>query len=182
MDPKGVLPRHRTSLPSSKTRPARSIVLLTTFICCSLCLWVTQLNYAAPKSVKIPLHASEILDKCRLLNVKPGPPSDFYQRVASDRFVQGTKPTLITVRVHAHSRRPHSHAVGRMRVFGRAESKVLKSSQEISFWIVASSKVSVRSTSNFLKHWEISRLLMRVGLGSLLGAAPSESETRSMEG
>ncbi|EMD37398.1 hypothetical protein CERSUDRAFT_114069 [Gelatoporia subvermispora B] len=43
----------------------------------------------------IPLHAAEILDKCQLLDVKPGPPPDFNLRTQSDRFVPGTKPTLI---------------------------------------------------------------------------------------
>ncbi|OCH88874.1 carbohydrate esterase family 9 protein [Obba rivulosa] len=42
-----------------------------------------------------PLHATEILDKCRLLDVKPGPPPDFNLRKESDRFVPGTRPTLI---------------------------------------------------------------------------------------
>lgn len=48
-------------------------------------------------TVTVPLHASEILDKCRLLNVKPGPPEDFNLREYSDRFVPGTKATLIKV-------------------------------------------------------------------------------------
>ncbi|KAI0690094.1 carbohydrate esterase family 9 protein [Cytidiella melzeri] len=43
----------------------------------------------------MPLHASEILDKCQQLSIKPGPPEDFNQRKQSDRFVPGTKTTLI---------------------------------------------------------------------------------------
>ena len=46
---------------------------------------------------KLPLHAEDILDKCRLLDVPPGPPPDFHARRRSDRFVPGTKPTLIQV-------------------------------------------------------------------------------------
>lgn len=46
---------------------------------------------------KLPLHAEDILDKCRLLDVPPGPPLDFHARRRSDRFVPGTKPTLIQV-------------------------------------------------------------------------------------
>ena len=44
---------------------------------------------------QVPLHATEIQARCRALNVKPGPPSDFYDRTASDRFVKGTKPVWI---------------------------------------------------------------------------------------
>lgn len=47
------------------------------------------------KVVNLPLHASEILDKCRLLDTLPGPPPDFNSRTESDRYVPGTKPTLI---------------------------------------------------------------------------------------
>ncbi|OBZ68120.1 hypothetical protein A0H81_11871 [Grifola frondosa] len=43
----------------------------------------------------VPLHAAEVLDKCRLLDVKAGPPPDFNQRTQSDRFIPGTLPTLI---------------------------------------------------------------------------------------
>ncbi|KAI0746214.1 carbohydrate esterase family 9 protein [Daedaleopsis nitida] len=51
--------------------------------------------FAISGVVNAPLHAPEILDKCQLLQVPPGPPPDFYTRRLSDRFVGGTKPTLI---------------------------------------------------------------------------------------
>ncbi|EIM86583.1 composite domain of metallo-dependent hydrolase [Stereum hirsutum FP-91666 SS1] len=44
---------------------------------------------------RLPLHAQHILNKCSTLNAKPAPPPDFYERGQSDRFVRGTKPTLI---------------------------------------------------------------------------------------
>ncbi|KAL1938740.1 hypothetical protein VTO73DRAFT_11343 [Trametes versicolor] len=50
---------------------------------------------AARKTVNVPLRAQEYLDKCALLEVKPGPPPDFSTRTQSDRFVPGTKATLI---------------------------------------------------------------------------------------
>ena len=56
-----------------------------------------QSQLATSTTVKVPAHAEEILDKCRLLNVKPGPPEDFSLREYSDRFVSGTKTTLIKV-------------------------------------------------------------------------------------
>lgn len=42
-----------------------------------------------------PIHASETLQKCRRLHAKPGPPPDFGLRQQSDRFVFGTRPTLL---------------------------------------------------------------------------------------
>ncbi|RDX49485.1 composite domain of metallo-dependent hydrolase [Lentinus brumalis] len=51
---------------------------------------------SAPENVQVPLRAPEWLDKCHLLNAKPGPPPDFNTRTQSDRFAPGTKPTLIT--------------------------------------------------------------------------------------
>lgn len=42
-------------------------------------------------SSQVPLHAAEIQARCRALNTKPGPPSDFFDRTVSDRFVEGTK-------------------------------------------------------------------------------------------
>jgi len=44
---------------------------------------------------QVPFHAAEIQARCRALNTKPGPPSDFYNRTVSDRFVEGTKRVWI---------------------------------------------------------------------------------------
>ncbi len=48
------------------------------------------------------------MEKCRSLNIIPGPPSNFHSRSESDRFVTDTRPTLIknatiwTGRVYGH--------------------------------------------------------------------------------
>ena len=55
-------------------------------------LW---LGWQNATSYKVPLNASSILEKCRLLHVKPRVPHDFHRRTQSDRFVPGTAPTLI---------------------------------------------------------------------------------------
>ncbi|OSC98900.1 carbohydrate esterase family 9 protein [Trametes coccinea BRFM310] len=47
------------------------------------------------RGVKVPLRAQEFLDKCSLLEVKAGPPPDFHKRTENDRFVVGSKATLI---------------------------------------------------------------------------------------
>lgn len=65
-----------------------------------LCLWGVYL--AASRTVfvhddftALPAHAQEALHQCKMLNVKPGPPDDFFLRSRSDRFVEGTSPTLL---------------------------------------------------------------------------------------
>src|ERR1700734_501168 len=46
-------------------------------------------------SSTIPIHASSTLHRCRHLHTKPGPPPDFNLREESDRFVPGTRATLL---------------------------------------------------------------------------------------
>jgi hypothetical protein len=42
----------------------------------------------------VPFDAAEIIDKCNALTALPAPPTNFHQRLHSDRFVPGTPPTL----------------------------------------------------------------------------------------
>jgi hypothetical protein len=42
-----------------------------------------------------PLHAEQILTRCAPLKISAGPPAGFHDRTQSDRFVRGTKPTLL---------------------------------------------------------------------------------------
>ncbi|KAF9268942.1 carbohydrate esterase family 9 protein [Marasmius fiardii PR-910] len=60
------------------------------------------LNQLAPRRRGItssPVHSQRdihrILEQCRSLKTQAGPPTDFHSRSESDRFVRGTKPTLI---------------------------------------------------------------------------------------
>ncbi|KAF9029564.1 composite domain of metallo-dependent hydrolase [Hymenopellis radicata] len=46
-------------------------------------------------STRVPLHAAETLQKCRQLDMTPGPPPEFWSRTESDRFVEGTRPVYI---------------------------------------------------------------------------------------
>ena len=46
-------------------------------------------------SSSIPIHAKNTLARCRALNTAPGPSSHFYSRASSDRYVPGTRATLI---------------------------------------------------------------------------------------
>ncbi|KAJ3740867.1 hypothetical protein DFH05DRAFT_1528666 [Lentinula detonsa] len=54
-----------------------------------------QASTAKYAFAKVPIDADQIIQKCANLDVIPGPPSDFYARKESDRYVPGTKPTLI---------------------------------------------------------------------------------------
>jgi hypothetical protein len=42
----------------------------------------------------VPFDAAEIIDRCNALKALPAPPRNFHQRSHSDRFVDGTPPTL----------------------------------------------------------------------------------------
>ena len=83
---------------------------------------------------KLPLHAEDILDKCRLLDVPPGPPPDFHARPRSDRFVPGTKPTLIQVGENGTLHRIRStHIACRMPVYGLEDATGSKLSMDRTF-------------------------------------------------
>lgn len=59
-------------------------------------IWSTsRYSLMAKDSVKLPIHAEETLQKCSMLHVQPGPPPDFARRTQSDRFVDGTRATLL---------------------------------------------------------------------------------------
>lgn len=77
-------------------RRASSLLIIAVFLLFNLCYHVTYFSTNGSKPVvKVPHHAATSLAKCRALHVKPGPPSDFYDRNVSDRFVFGSKPLLI---------------------------------------------------------------------------------------
>jgi len=48
-----------------------------------------------PRTSTIPIHAPKTLQKCRHLHTKPSPPPDFNLRKQSDRYVPGTRATLL---------------------------------------------------------------------------------------
>ncbi|KAG8730747.1 hypothetical protein FRC11_005897, partial [Ceratobasidium sp. 423] len=48
-----------------------------------------------PKSRPLPPHALESLSKCKSLDLKPGPPKNFWSRTESERWEPDTPPTLI---------------------------------------------------------------------------------------
>ncbi|RPD56488.1 composite domain of metallo-dependent hydrolase [Lentinus tigrinus ALCF2SS1-7] len=87
-------PLQRLVLRSRGFRPLLSIVLLLAAFQACYVIYSYPANQGNT-GIRVPLHAEDILEKCRLLEVPPGPPPEFLARQRSDRFVPGTRPTLI---------------------------------------------------------------------------------------
>ncbi|RPD74182.1 hypothetical protein L226DRAFT_535646 [Lentinus tigrinus ALCF2SS1-7] len=84
--------------PRCKSNRRRTLlglfVLLATASTLYLGSGVLQVE-SSDRTVVVPLDAQSILTKCRSLQVKPGPPADFYSRKQSDRYQAGTDAVLI---------------------------------------------------------------------------------------
>ena len=94
-------PRRRTdSLPLS-----RKLCYFWSFIALLVIFQGYQLFFSISVTISPaePLDKTGILDKCSLLNTKPGPPPNFHARTQSDRFVAGTKSTLIKVTLYFYA-------------------------------------------------------------------------------
>ncbi|OCH94314.1 hypothetical protein OBBRIDRAFT_823596 [Obba rivulosa] len=87
--------------PTSRSSPLKPLLV-------SLCAVVASVTVVASTaflhwpagepSVRIqhvPISSQQILSQCAALRAKPEPPEDFLARESSDRFQNGTKPTLI---------------------------------------------------------------------------------------
>ncbi|KAI5115486.1 hypothetical protein M0805_007780 [Coniferiporia weirii] len=88
-------PSRRALRAATRTRYRRTVFGL---IVVSLALYLLGENALLRWSHSSSLshaYAPDVISRCRALDVKPAPPEDFYERKASDRFVLGTKPTLI---------------------------------------------------------------------------------------
>ncbi|KAF8897044.1 carbohydrate esterase family 9 protein [Gymnopilus junonius] len=93
--PKGGEMGHH-SIPSRPKMNHLRIILGSSLV--FLILLTTQYSTTNPllaRRVSDPLRAAETVARCRQLALKAGPPPDFHDRTASDRFEQGTRPTLI---------------------------------------------------------------------------------------
>lgn len=90
------LPYYCPNAPPKRARPFLRFPLFaavaTVF---SLGVLNVTFEWQDTKLAKLPVNAAEILQKCSLLDAQPGPPHDFHLRTQSDRFQEGTHPTLI---------------------------------------------------------------------------------------
>lgn len=94
------LPTYVTQLGVVERPQGRRNRLARVLILCSVAvvvwLWsASRYTFVAKDPVRLPLHAEETLQKCSMLHVQPGPPPDFARRTQSDRFVDGTRATLL---------------------------------------------------------------------------------------
>lgn len=87
--------------PGSTERPQprkNRLARVVTLCSAAAVVWIwsaSRYTFVVEESVRLPIHAEETLQKCRMLHVQPGPPPDFAQRTKSDRFVGGTRATLL---------------------------------------------------------------------------------------
>ena len=92
------LPLHVPVVPTNRFRPyARSgLIYGTVLILVALqFLYLHRTITIAHITSSVPIHAENTLARCRALDTVPGPLSHFYSRASSDRYVPGTRATLI---------------------------------------------------------------------------------------
>ncbi|PSR73697.1 hypothetical protein PHLCEN_2v10616 [Hermanssonia centrifuga] len=70
------------------------VVATLTIYACNIFL-TSSSRGANTRIHRVPRNAQRILQQCAALKAIPGPQADFYLRELSDRFEEGTKPTLI---------------------------------------------------------------------------------------
>lgn len=78
--------------PSRRGRFGALAALLAVFV--SLQFLISTTSFYT-KTGHLPPHAEHILERCHALYTEPGPSRHFHHRTVSDRFVPGTKPTLL---------------------------------------------------------------------------------------
>ncbi|KAK0220507.1 carbohydrate esterase family 9 protein [Armillaria fumosa] len=88
----GIVRDHQRSSALSHTiaRGLAAVLLICTLSLSWVFNWANDLTLAV-----IPLHAEDILQKCRNIHVLPGPQPEFASRTESDRYVPSTRPTLL---------------------------------------------------------------------------------------
>lgn len=93
---KGSLPVAYSTVSDKPARKQRRFIALLALLACLNGLVVTRLyTSSSDTNVRIPIHAQASLNRCRALAVTPGPPSNFHERASSDRFVGGTRPSIL---------------------------------------------------------------------------------------
>ena len=83
------------STPTRKFRGTFFIVILTFLAVFQFYLIGISFPTTFRDPAKIPFHAERSLARCASLKVSAGPSANFHDRTESDRFVHGTKATLL---------------------------------------------------------------------------------------
>lgn len=87
--------RHHTLSQKYARKRAKTIQMALVLLLAAFSYSLTYLLWSNTRIQTIPINAQAIIAQCSALHLTPGPPDDFYSRTQSDRFVEGTKPTLI---------------------------------------------------------------------------------------
>ena len=98
MSSKYLLPEPlEANIPTRRHKPKALLGLLALSLVSLSCTfyWHRYSSNTWTRSQTIPLDAPEILMRCATLKARPGPPSNFLERKASDRFEEGTVATII---------------------------------------------------------------------------------------
>ncbi|KAJ7089245.1 carbohydrate esterase family 9 protein [Mycena belliarum] len=80
--------------PQPARKRVRTLQLALVFLAASSYA-LTYLLWPTSHTTALPLNVEHIVAQCSALHLTPGPPDNFHDRSQSDRFAQGTKPTLI---------------------------------------------------------------------------------------
>ncbi|KAJ7322929.1 carbohydrate esterase family 9 protein [Mycena albidolilacea] len=81
--------------PSLKSKKRVKPIQFTLLLLAVFSYSLTYLLWSDTHTETLPINAAAIVAQCRALHLTPGPPEDFGSRTESDRFQDGTKPTLI---------------------------------------------------------------------------------------
>jgi hypothetical protein len=90
-----ILPANaHTATPPRKFK-GKLIIILAALTSLQLYLIGFSIPTLFRRATQLPLHAEHSLARCASLKISAGPPANFHDRSESDRFVVGTKPTLL---------------------------------------------------------------------------------------
>jgi len=92
------LPSHflnHAFVPAQSNRRRRVPLLLLGMLFFIVIQVALTFHSQTPRTSTIPIHAPKMLQKCRHLHTKPSIPPDFNLRKQSDRYVPGTRATLL---------------------------------------------------------------------------------------
>ena len=84
---------HRTTPP----RKFKGNLIITLAVLSSVQLYLISISFPTlfRRANQLPLHAERSLARCASIKITAGPPVNFHDRSESDRFVPGTKATLL---------------------------------------------------------------------------------------
>lgn len=91
---------HTLPITAARSTPPRKfrgniLVIFALLASFQLCVIGSRSPTLFRRTVQLPIHAERSLARCASLKFAAGPPANFHDRKVSDRFVQGTKATLL---------------------------------------------------------------------------------------